>query len=84
VIPLEAAHEVRAREDSSHLASALRTAIAALPQGQRDVVVLKLIEGRSFAEISRRLHTSPAACKMRLVRALEALRDELEKEGITP
>jgi DNA-directed RNA polymerase specialized sigma24 family protein len=46
--------------------------------------VLKLIEGHSFADIAHRLDTTEAACKMRLVRALEALRAELEKEGITP
>jgi RNA polymerase sigma-70 factor, ECF subfamily len=69
---------------SAQSISALRKAIARLPRGQREVVVLKLIEGRSFAEIGDRLDASPAACKMRLVRALEALRAELEKEGITP
>jgi len=86
VLPLEFVRELPAADRlwSAQSASALRKAIGRLPQGQRDVVVLKLIEGRSFAEIGERLNTSPAACKMRLVRALEALRDELEKEGITP
>ncbi|HEX9380105.1 MAG TPA: sigma-70 family RNA polymerase sigma factor [Gaiellaceae bacterium] len=86
VVPLEAAHGAVAFDpfESPALGPALRKAIATLPQGQRDVVVLKLIEGRPFAEIAGRLHTTQAACKMRLVRGLEALRDELEKEGITP
>ncbi len=59
------------------VAAALRDAIAALPESQRRVVVMKLLEGRSFAEIAARLGASEAACKMRLSRALERLRDEL-------
>jgi RNA polymerase sigma factor (sigma-70 family) len=66
------------------LARALREAVERLPQRQREVLVMKLLEGRAFAEIARRLGASEAACKMRFARALEALRDELEKEGIEP
>jgi RNA polymerase sigma factor (sigma-70 family) len=86
VLPLDLARGLAAPDalSSANSVSALRKAIARLPPGQREVVVLKLIEGRSFAEIGDRLDASPAACKMRLVRALEALRAELEKEGITP
>jgi RNA polymerase sigma factor (sigma-70 family) len=86
VLPLEAVDDVAARDTmrALMLGAALREAIGRLPRGQRDVVVLKLLQGRSFTEIAERLDASPAACKMRLVRALEALRDELEKEGITP
>ncbi len=62
----------------------LRRTIAALPDSQRAVVVLKLIEGWSFREIAERLGVSEAACKMRLGRALERLREELEEEGVTP
>lgn len=82
VVSLEHAGDIAAHEPVR--ASILREAIARLPGGQREVVVLKLIEGHSFAAIAERLDTTQAACKMRLVRALEALRDELEKEGITP
>jgi len=86
VLPLEAAGDAAAPEaiQAPMLAAALREAIGRLPQGQRDVVILKLLEGRSFVEIGEVLGASPAACKMRLVRALAALREELEKEGITP
>jgi RNA polymerase sigma factor (sigma-70 family) len=86
VLPLELVRELPAPDRlwSAHSASALRKAIGRLPQGQRDIVVLKLIEGRTFAEIGERLGITPAACKMRFVRALEILRDDLEEEGITP
>jgi RNA polymerase sigma-70 factor (ECF subfamily) len=86
VLPLEAVGDAAAPDTTQALmlGTALRDAIGRLPRGQRDVVILKLLQGQSFAEIAERLDTSPAACKMRLVRALEALRDELEKEGIRP
>jgi RNA polymerase sigma-70 factor, ECF subfamily len=63
---------------------ALGRAIGSLPEGQRVVVVLKLIEGWTFREIAARLGVSEAACKMRLSRALEQLRDALDEEGVRP
>jgi RNA polymerase sigma-70 factor (ECF subfamily) len=66
------------------VAAALGRAIVALPDAQRMVVVLKLIEGRSFREISARTDATEAACKMRFSRALERLRDQLEQEGVEP
>jgi RNA polymerase sigma-70 factor (ECF subfamily) len=66
------------------VARALRRAIASLPEAQRAVVVLKLIEGWRFREIAARLGVSEAACKMRLARALEQLRDALDEEGVRP
>jgi RNA polymerase sigma factor (sigma-70 family) len=66
------------------VAAALHRAIAALPAAQRAVVVLKLLEGRSFREIATRVDATEAACKMRFSRALESLRDQLEQEGVGP
>ena len=71
-------------EYGPEVASSLRRALAALPEGQRQVVVLKLLRGVRFAEIAEKLGLSEAAAKMRFVRALEALRAELEREGVTP
>jgi RNA polymerase sigma-70 factor, ECF subfamily len=78
LVPLEEARY------GPNLARALREAVERLPQRQREVLVMKLLEGRPFAEIARRLEATEAACKMRFARALEALREELEKEGIEP
>lgn len=66
------------------LANTLARAIAALPTDQQRVVVLKLVEGRRFAEVARELGVSEQACRARLSRALRALRRHLEEEGITP
>jgi len=65
------------------VASALRTALERLLEGQRQVVLLKLFRGARFAEIGESLGLSEAAAKMRFVRALEALRTELEGQGVT-
>jgi RNA polymerase sigma-70 factor (ECF subfamily) len=82
VVPLAAVDQ--AVEYGPDVGAALRRAIAALPEAQRAVVVLKLIEGRSFREIAVRLGVTEAACKMRLSRALERLRTELDREGVSP
>jgi RNA polymerase sigma-70 factor (ECF subfamily) len=66
------------------VATALRKAMAALPRGQRQVVVARLVEGRPFAEIAERLGTTEAACKMRFRRGLVAVRATFEREGIEP
>jgi RNA polymerase sigma factor (sigma-70 family) len=70
------------REYGGEVAAALRSALDRLPEGQREVVVLKLLRGVSFAEIGPRLDISTDAAKMRFVRGLEALRSELEEEGL--
>jgi RNA polymerase sigma-70 factor (ECF subfamily) len=61
----------------TEVAAALREAIAALPETQRTVVVMKLLRGLSFSEIAAQVGSSEGACKMRFARGLEALRDRL-------
>lgn len=73
--------------DSSYgraASNAIRRAIAKLPPEQRAVVVMKLIHGRSFAEIADELGVSVEACRMRLSRAVVALREDLAKQGFSP
>lgn len=72
------------REYGAEVTAALGAALARLPDGQRQVVVLKLLRGARFAEIGETLGLTEAAAKMRFVRALEALRTELEGKGVTP
>jgi RNA polymerase sigma factor (sigma-70 family) len=72
------------REYGAEVAAALGSAIGRLAPGQREVVVLKLLRGAKFAEIGTRLGISTEAAKMRFTRALEALRTELEEEGLRP
>jgi RNA polymerase sigma factor (sigma-70 family) len=72
------------RDYGAGVSTALSSALDRLPAGQREVVVLKLLRGAKFAEIGERLGISTEAAKMRFTRALEALRGELEEEGLRP
>ena len=83
-LPLRDACETRDRQYGGEVAAALRKSVAALPRAQREVVVLRLVEGRPFAEIAERLGTTEAACKMRFRRGLAAVRATFEREGIEP
>lgn len=66
------------------VAETLARSVAELPESQRRVVVAKLWEGQSLAEIAGWLGTSEAACKMRLARGLAELRKRLKQEGVEP
>jgi RNA polymerase sigma factor (sigma-70 family) len=85
VLPLE--EESRLRSEplyGSEVAALLREALSRLPSSQREVVVLRLVEGRAFKEIAERLGATEAACKMRFTRGLASVREAFEREGIEP
>ena len=83
--------ELRRRRRAAEIASALvperyaeddapdelEEAVCRLPASQRRIVVMRIVEGRSYGEIARELRCSEAACKMRLSRALQRLRGDL-------
>lgn len=85
-LPLHEVRELPAHEPAYgvELAQALAKSIKNLPSGQQRVVVLRLIEGRSFAEIAAATSSTEPACKMRLARGLDVIRSELRKEGVDP
>jgi RNA polymerase sigma factor (sigma-70 family) len=66
------------------VSEALREGIEQLPQPQRQVVLMKLVQGRSFAEIASALDVTEGACRMRFLRGLEQLRAFLEAKEVTP
>lgn len=66
------------------LTSTIVAAFGRLPEEQRTVLALKLLRGARFREIAGSLGIGESAAKMRFVRALEALREELEHEGVEP
>jgi RNA polymerase sigma-70 factor (ECF subfamily) len=55
----------------------LKTALAALPQKDREVLVMRHLEQLSTAEIAEMLEISEAAVKSRLLRALIRMRGEM-------
>ncbi len=59
----------------------LAAALAALPEAQREVVVLKHCQGRTLAEIAERLGRTVPAVASLLRRGLRALRGQLGEGG---
>lgn len=86
-VSLEADHvpPARSTEDPEldterlELRTLLQAAIERLPDIQREAFLLKHVEGRSYEEISEMLDVSVPALKMRVLRAREALKAELEE-----
>jgi RNA polymerase sigma factor (sigma-70 family) len=66
------------------IVGALLDALRSLDEAQRQVVVLKVFEGRSFAEIAAKVGASEDACRMRFSRGLAHLRRQLTRKGVTP
>ena len=68
------------------LAAVLERAIDALPSSQRIVVVLRLVDGLSTAEVAEAVGVTEEAVKVRLHRARERLKEDLiltaEREGL--
>jgi RNA polymerase sigma factor (sigma-70 family) len=85
-LPLDLAGEIAdgATEYGPSVAETLQDGLASMPNGQREVVVGRLLQGRGFAELARDLDTSEEACRMRFMRGLRHLRDEFTKKGLTP
>ena len=80
---LEAANEVAAVDradggaETAERRRALQLALLELTPDQREVFVLKHVEGLSYSEIAERLSTSVPSLKMRMHRAYDKLRYEL-------
>jgi RNA polymerase sigma factor (sigma-70 family) len=60
----------------------VRQALAALPVQHREVLVMKEIEGMSYAEIAAALGIAPGTVASRLHGARRAARAELERRGL--
>lgn len=66
------------------VARTLRAGLASMPEGQRLVVVGRLLRGRGFAELARDLDLTEEACRMRFMRGLQHLRSVFAEEGLQP
>jgi RNA polymerase sigma-70 factor (ECF subfamily) len=69
---------IEARDLSRQVAAA----VAALPEEQREVVVLKEYQGLTFIEIAAALDVPLSTVKTRLYRGLGQLRQQLVRQGI--
>ncbi len=84
--PLDAADEAFAaaeradgKVERAERVRALERALETLTPEQREVVVLKHVEGLPYEEIARLTGATEASLKMRMHRAYDRLRDELEE-----
>jgi len=81
--PLEAAGGIEAADrteggaEAAERRRALQLALLELTPDQREVFVLKHVEGLSYGQIAERLNTSVASLKMRMHRAYDRLREQL-------
>jgi RNA polymerase sigma-70 factor (ECF subfamily) len=73
--PGELASELEEREHIVH-------AIAQLSEQQRAVVIAKIYDGETFAQIAEAMHISQSSAKTHYLRALRALRESLA--GLRP
>lgn len=82
-LSLDVVPEPAELEFAPEIATAIRRASQRLSASERELIGFRLFADHSFADVAARLGISEPAAKMRYVRALRALRAELEKEGIT-
>lgn len=85
VLPHEPPASVRDPERLTSDASErekIRRALAVLPEAQRQTLEVAFFEGLSYPEIAARENVPLGTIKSRAARALAALREALEKEGV--
>ncbi len=61
--------------------AALLTCVTHLPESHRQVIQLRFLEGRSVNEVAERLNKTPGAVVALTRRALEALREYMDRMG---
>lgn len=84
IVSLDEIQSAEAPRNYPDFARTVSDAIDRLEPHQRELVVLKLLRGLSFAEASDVVGVSQAACKMRFRRGMERLRKDLKERGVEP
>ena len=69
--------KVQSQERIIHVADAM----AEIPEVYRDVLMLRSIEGLSFADVASRMDRSPGAVRMLWLRGIKNLKDRLQAKG---
>ena len=80
---MEASAENEAAAEWERLRPLLDDALEELNGREREVILLRCLEGQAFAEIGATLRVSEDAARMRVERALEKLRALLARRGVT-
>jgi len=82
----EASKMINAQTLQTHRAEiepVLNEAVAALRKADRELVVMRYLQGQSMREIAQAQHVTENALRQRLMRALQRLRKRLAKCGVT-
>ena len=61
----------------------LETVLAGLAETDKEAVLRRFLEGQSFSAIGQAMEVSEDAARMRVTRALESIRTQLARRGIT-
>jgi RNA polymerase sigma-70 factor (ECF subfamily) len=69
---------------SSYQSDHIRAALATLTDGQRQVIILRFMEGYNLEGTARLLNKTVDAIKAMQYRALQALAQALQRQGFTP
>ena len=73
-LPLTVMHaEFEAVDDRLSFPAAVLQAVANLPDSERELLVLRLVEERPYREIAQRLQCTPVAARLRVSRSLRRL-----------
>jgi RNA polymerase sigma-70 factor (ECF subfamily) len=73
-LPITIMHaDFEAVDDRLSFPSAVLREVANLPDAERELLVLRLVEERPYAEIAQRLQCTPAAARLRVSRSLRRL-----------
>ena len=73
-LPITVVHaDFEAVDDRLSFPSAVLRAVANLPDSERELLVLRLVEERPYGEIARRLQCTPVAARLRVSRSLRRL-----------
>ncbi|MFO1449384.1 MAG: TonB family protein [Opitutaceae bacterium] len=69
--------------DWGRVRSVLDSALGDLRETDRDAILLRFFEGRSIADLAARFELNENTARMRIERALEKLRRQLARRGVT-
>ena len=73
-LPVTLMHaDFEAVDDRLSFPSAVLRAVASLPDSERELLVLRLVEQRPYKEIAQRLQCTPVAARLRVSRSLRRL-----------
>ena len=79
---MSSAEESSHDEEWARLRPVIDDVLSELKTPERDAIVLRFFQSRSFGEIGAQLNLTENAARMRVDRALEKLREQLARRGI--